>query len=276
MNPAAADNWFSRAVSKMVGKTPFAIAGGGKEMTRSPEGPAGAGQFPSTHWSIVLQARDRASPQADEALAELCRAYWYPLYAYIRHRAGSADQAQDLTQEFFARLLEKHFLGAVDRDKGRFRAFLLACCRHFLANERDRERAQKRGGGRPVLSLDFATAEERYLREPAHDVTAERLFERRWALTLLEQTLGQLEAEYRRDGKHGLYEQLHGTLIGGESTPYTQVGAVLGMSESAVKKAAQRLRHRYREVLRERICSTVDDPAHADDEIRSLFVALRP
>src|SRR5262245_56647689 len=204
------------------------------EMTRSTEDSASAGRFPSTHRSVILQARDRASPRADEALAELCRAYWYPLYAYVRHRAGSADQAQDLTQEFFSRLLEKSFLGAVDRDKGRFRAFLLACCRHFLSNERDRERAQKRGGGRTSLSLDFTSAEERYLREPAHDLTAERLFERRWALTLLDQTLGQLEAEYLRRGKQALYEQLHGTLIGDESTPYTQVGAVLGMSESAV------------------------------------------
>src|SRR5262245_43389420 len=213
----------------MLGKMPFAIIAGGKEMTHSAEGAAGAGQFPSTHWSVVLQARNRTSPRADEALAELCRAYWYPLYAYIRHRSASGDQAQDLTQEFFARLLEKPFLDTVDRDKGRFRAFLLACCRHFLANERDRERAQKRGGGRPALSLDFATAEERYLREPAHDVTAERLFERRWALTLLEQTLGQLEAEYLQGGKQALYEQLHGTLIGDVSTPYTQIGAVLGM-----------------------------------------------
>ncbi|HKB41296.1 MAG TPA: sigma-70 family RNA polymerase sigma factor, partial [Gemmataceae bacterium] len=237
-------------------------------MMRSPEEPAGARQFPSTHWSVILQARDQASPRADEALAELCRTYWYPLYAYIRHRTGSADQAQDLTQEFFARLLEKSFLGAVDPDRGRFRAFLLACCRHFLSNERDRERAQKRGGGQPLLSLDFTSAEERYRCEPAHDVTAERLFERRWALTLLEQTLGQLETEYRRDGKERLYELLHGTLIGEESLGYTQVGEELGLSEAAVKKAAQRLRQRYREILRERICATVDDPAHADDEIR--------
>src|SRR5262245_12139026 len=260
----------------MLGKMPFAIIAGGKEMTHSAEGAAGAGQFPSTHWSVVLQARNRTSPRADEALAELCRAYWYPLYAYIRHRAASADQVQDLTQEFFARLLEKPFLDTVDRDRGRFRAFLLACCRHFLSNERDRERAQKRGGGQPVLSLDFTAAEERYRSEPAHDVTPERLFERRWALTLLEQTLGQLETEYRRDGKERLYELLHGTLIGEESLAYTQVGEELGLSEAAVKKAAQRLRQRYREILRERICSTVDDPAHADDEIRSLFAALRP
>src|SRR5262249_47503652 len=149
-----------------------------------------------------------------EALAALCRAYWYPLYAFLRREVGSADRAEELTQEFFARLLEKDFLSAVDRARGRFRSFLLACCRHFLSNQRDHDRAEKRGGGRPPVSLDLRGADERYLREPAHGLTAERLFERRWALTLLEQTLERLGAEYRAEGKGALYERLQAALVG--------------------------------------------------------------
>src|SRR5262249_12229498 len=147
-----------------------------------------AGHFATTHWSVVLRAQQRAAPAARDALAALCRVYWYPLYAYVRRRVASADRAEELTQEFFARLLEKNYLDPVEPARGKFRAFLLACCKPFLANERDREHAQKRGGGRAPLPLDFHGAADRYRREPAHEETPEHLFERRWALALLDET----------------------------------------------------------------------------------------
>jgi RNA polymerase sigma-70 factor (ECF subfamily) len=234
-----------------------------------------SGDFASTRWSVVLLARDRAAAEADAALEALCRAYWYPLYAYIRRQVGSADQAEELTQEFFTRFLEKDFLDAVDRDRGRFRSFLLACCKHFLANERDRVRAQKRGGGRALLSLDFVSAAERYHREPADSLTPERLFERRWVLTLLDQVLDQLGREFHADGKGPLFERLKLALVGAtEALPYAAIGAELGMTEAAVKKAAQRLRRRYREIFRERIAATVGSPEEIEDEIRALFAVL--
>jgi RNA polymerase sigma-70 factor (ECF subfamily) len=234
-----------------------------------------ADQMPSTLWSVVLRARDRATPEADEALAVLCRAYWYPLYVYIRRQVGSADQAENLTQAFFARLLEKDFLAAVDAHKGKFRAFLLACCKHFLANERDRQRAQKRGGGQPLVSLDRPSAEERYSREPADTFDPERHYQRSWALVLLEQTLEQLRQEYHGGGKGPLYEQLKGALLGEDSAlSYAEIGAAVGMSDAAVKKAAQRLRQRYRELLKERIAATVDGPEAVEEEVRELFAVL--
>lgn len=231
--------------------------------------------FAPTQWSLVLLARDRASPRADEALATLCRAYWYPLYAYIRRQVPTAEQAEDLTQEFFARLLEKDFLRTVDRGRGRFRAFLLACCKHFLANERDRAGARKRGEGCAVLSLDFASAADRYRREPADTLTPEKLFERRWALTLLDQALERLGREWAGAGKGELFDHLKATLVDATGKPsHAEAAAALGMSEAAVKKAAQRLRERYRLLLRELIAATVDGPGEIDDEIRSLFAAL--
>ena len=230
--------------------------------------PAG---FASTRWSLVLLARDGA----DAALETLCRTYWYPVYAYVRRQTGAADQAEDLTQGFFTRLLEKDFLGAVDRDKGRFRAFLLACCKHFLANERDRARAQKRGGGLRVLSLDFAAAAERYRLEPVDSLAPDKLFDRRWALTLLDSVLDQLGREFHDAGKGPLFERLKPALVGAtDALSSARIGAELGMTESAVKKAAQRLRHRYRDILREQIAATVDGPDEVEDEIRSLFAVL--
>jgi len=234
-----------------------------------------AGQFASTHWSLIVLARGRPAPEADEALAALCRVYWYPLYVYIRRQVGSADRAEELTQEFFVRLLQSDFLAHVDQARGRFRAFLLACCNHFLANQRDQERAQKRGGGRTILSLDFLSAEHRYQHEPADTLTPERLFDRRWALLLLQATLDRLRQEYHEAGKGPLYEHLKGALVGDPSAlAYAEIGAELGMSEAAVKKAAQRLRQRYREVLRAEILATVDGPERVEDEIRDLFNAL--
>jgi len=238
--------------------------------------PAPLGRFATTHWSLVLAARDQAAPQGREALAALCLAYWYPVYAYVRRRGYDAHQAQDLTQEFFTRLLERDFLASVDRDKGNFRSFLLAACKHFLANEHDRARAQKRGG-QTILPLDFNAAEGKFAREPAHDLTAEKLFDRRWALTLLDQVLDRLQAEYRQTGKHQLFERLKDCLSGdAEAAPYSQIAAELNMSEAAVKMAVPRLRRRYRERLRQEIGQTVDDPRHVEQEIRDLFAAFRP
>jgi RNA polymerase sigma-70 factor (ECF subfamily) len=239
--------------------------------------PAPLGRFATTHWSLVLAARDQAAPQGREALATLCLTYWYPVYAYVRRRGHDAHQAQDLTQEFFTRLLERDFLASVDRDKGKFRSFLLAACKHFLSNEGDRARAQKRGGGQTILPLDFNEAEGKFAREPAHDLTAEKLFDRRWALTLLDQVLDRLQAEYRQAGKGQLFERLKDSLSGDmDAAPYSQVAAELSMSEAAVKMAVHRLRRRYRERLREEIGQTVDDPRHVEQEIRDLFAAFRP
>lgn len=237
--------------------------------------PAGGRRFLTTRWSLVAAAQDGDSAEAREALAALCGAYWYPLYAFIRREGHDPDRAQDLTQEFFARLLEKDYLAAVDRRKGRFRSFLLTACKHFLANERDRALAQKRGGGRSVVPIDFDVADGRYSREPAHALTAERLFQRRWALALLEQVLARLREEFRSAGKGAHFERLKVTLTGEKGAPaYRQLGGELGLSEGAVKVAVHRLRQRYRELLREEIAQTVDDPEHVEDEIRELFIAL--
>jgi RNA polymerase sigma-70 factor (ECF subfamily) len=238
-------------------------------------GHAGAGRFATTHWSLVVAAREGARPQAREALAALCGAYWYPLYAFIRRQDYAADQAQDLAQEFFARLLEKDFLQAADPAKGKFRSFLLAACKHFLANERDRTHAQKRGGDRTFLPIDFDSAEGRYSREPSHALTPERLFERRWALTLLDQVLAQLGEEFRQSDKGLLFEHLKVFLTGEKDTlSYRQVADELGLTEGAVKVAVHRLRGRYRELLCAEIARTVDDPGRVEDEIRDLFAAL--
>ncbi len=240
-------------------------------------GMSAPGRFATTHWSLIAAARDGSASQARAALAALCAAYWYPLYAFIRRQGHNADEAQDLTQGFFARLLEKDFLAAIDRDKGRFRSFLLAACKHFLANEHDRAHAQKRGGGREPLSLDFHTAEGRYGLEPADTLTPERLFDRQWALTLLDQVLARLRTEFRQADKAALFERLKGFLMGEKSTtPYAQLAAELGMTEGAVKVAVHRLRRRYRDLLQEEIGRTVRDPAEVKEEIADLFAALAP
>ncbi|HMC88053.1 MAG TPA: sigma-70 family RNA polymerase sigma factor [Gemmataceae bacterium] len=232
-------------------------------------------EFATTHWSLVLAAGDRDAPQAEEALASLCASYWYPLYAYVRRQGSPPEQAEDLTQEFFARLLEKQFLRDVHPEKGKFRAYLMACFRHFLANERDRPRAQKRGGGKTVLSLNFPDAETRYRLEPAHELTPERLYERQWALALLEQVLNRLRDEAVSTGHGKLFDALKIFLTGETpSVSYEQVAASLGLSVGAVKVAVHRQRHRYRELLREEIGRIVGDASEIDEEIQALFIAL--
>jgi len=231
-------------------------------------------EFATTHWSLVLAAGDRDAPQAEKALASLCASYWYPLYAYVRRQGSPPEQAEDLTQEFFARLLEKQFLRDVHPEKGKFRAYLMACFRHFLANERDRPRAQKRGGGKTVLSLNFPDAETRYRLEPARDLTPERLYERQWALALLEQVLNRLRDEAVSTGHGRLFDALKIFLTGeSPSVSYEQVAASLGLSVGAVKVAVHRQRRRYRELLREEI-GRIGDPSEIDEEIQALFTAL--
>jgi RNA polymerase sigma-70 factor (ECF subfamily) len=241
---------------------------------QSPDIPNSAG-FETTRWSVVLAAANGVTSESRDALAALCAGYWYPVYGFIRQRIHDPDRAADLTQGFFTRLLEKADLRSVDPAKGQFRAFLLAACKHFLSNEHDRETAQKRGGGRCPVSIDRRDAEGRYLVEPAHGLTPERLFERRWALAILEQSLDQLSREFRETGKGALYDRLKAVLTGAhDAVSYADVGQSLGMTEAAVKKAAQRLREQFRGILHERILETVSDPRLVDDEIRALFSSL--
>ena len=244
--------------------------------------PAGPAHFATTRWTLVVAAgaaRRDGTPEARKALGELCTLYWYPVYAYVRRRGKNAEDALDLTQGFFTRLIEKNDLAAADPARGRFRAWLLASVKHYLANEWDRATAKKRGGGRAVFSLDIDAddAEGRYRREPAHSLTPERIFDRRWALTTLEQALVALEAQCGQEGKAELFQALRPTLTAeatGDVTPYRQVAGQLGMSEGAVKVTAHRLRRQYRDLLRQAIAETVERPEDVDDEIRDLFAAL--
>jgi RNA polymerase sigma-70 factor (ECF subfamily) len=238
---------------------------------------AAAARFATTCWTVVAHAGDRDSPEAREALAELFRAYWYPVYAYLRRRGHSPHEAEDLTQGFFADLLARDFLKGIDPVKGKFRSFLLVALKNFLANRRDWHGRAKRGGKIPHLSLDYGDAESCYLREPAHEATPERLFERRWALTLLERVLDRLEREVNRENKGPLFERLKPALMGeSDAAAYARVGAELGMTEGAVKVAAHRLRRRYRALIQEEIARTLADPGDFEQEINALFQALRP
>ena len=234
-----------------------------------------AGRFATTRWSMVVEAGRPSSPEAAEALATLCGIYWFPLYAYVRRQGHSAEDAQDLTQEFFVYLLEKQTLKVANRERGRFRSFLLASMKNFLANEWRRGAAQKRGGERSVISLDFDDGENRYRLEPSHDATPERIFERQWALTLLEQALTKLRAEFDATGKIELFGRLEMFLGGQKSTvPYRELGDQLKMSEGAVKVAIHRMRRRYRALLREEIQRTIGAAGDVDEELRRLFETL--
>jgi RNA polymerase sigma-70 factor (ECF subfamily) len=206
---------------------------------------------------------------------ELARIYWFPLYAYIRHKGNSPEHAEDLVQGFFARLLEKESLAAVDPAKGKFRSFLLASLQNYLANEWDKARAAKRGGGRALISLDAQDAESRYLTEPATNQTPERIFEKRWALAVLERVLQRLRAEYVAKGQAEVFAALEHLLTSSSKEGYFEIAGKLQMNEGAVRLAAHRLRQRYRSILRDEIGQTVAEPNMVDEEIRQLLECLQ-
>jgi len=248
-------------------------SGPNREMPRAP-----AGNFAPTHWSLVLAAGGRSTPESEKALAALCATYWHPVYAYIRRRGYAIPEAEDLSQSFFTRLLEKNYLGVARRERGKFRSFLLTALNHFLANEWDRAQAQKRGGGRTLIQLEVDTAEGQYRLDEANTLTPEKLYEKRWALALLGKVLARLEEEFAGVGKVARFNRLKVFLTGAESqVPYCEVAAALGMSEGAVKVAVHRLRQRFRSLLRAEIAQTIDrpdDPGAIDDEIRYLLAVL--
>ena len=235
----------------------------------------GAVAFTTTHWSVVLTAQGR-SPRADEALEKLCRTYWWPLYGFVRRSGYRPEEAQDLTQSFFALLLERRDLDMVRREKGRLRSYLLVSLKNFLAKARRRELTIKRGEGRALVPLDELLARERADLEPSDNLTADKIYERRWALTLLEQVLARLENEYRAAGNARLFDCLKDFLSdepGHQSQ--AEIAAQLGMTENAVKQAFHRLRQRYRELLRDEIAQTVAAPGDAEDELRHFIAVLQ-
>ena len=229
----------------------------------------------TTRWTVVLHAGRKSSPQSDRALGELCQTYWYPLYAYVRRQGHSKEDAEDLAQAFFAKFLEKNYLEGLSAERGKFRAFLLASLKHFLANEWDKTQRQKRGGGVTMLSLDWQNADEHFHLDPPDPASPDKTFDREWALALLERVITRLRAECEADDKAKLFEQAKGYLMVGESAiPYAQAAQALGVDEGAVRVAVHRLRKRYRELLRDEIAQTLDDPAQVAEELRSLQAAL--
>jgi DNA-directed RNA polymerase specialized sigma24 family protein len=233
--------------------------------------------FPTTRWSQVLAAGDRAEPAARQALAELCGAYWYPIYAFIRRKGHGPDEALDLTQDYFTRLLETGVLASADRRRGRFRAFLRTDCGFFLSHHHEQRRALKRGGDQTALPIDARDAEGRYLREPVDATTPERLFDQAWALNLLDEVLKDLAREYADTGRAAQFQILQGAISKQtRQVSYADLAAQLETTEGAVQQAVQRLRKRYKGILRERIAATLDEPDEAaiNDEIRDLFAAL--
>lgn len=236
---------------------------------------SGAGRFATTHWSVVLQAGQPEAPGYQQALETLCRGYWFPLYAYLRRHGYDSHQAEDYTQAFFCRVLEKQVLRLADSKRGRFRSFLLATLKNFLADERDRARAQKRGGGRKLLSIDFNEAENQYALEPADRLSPEKLFDKSWALTVLERTMACLKTELAGKNKKELFDHLKIYLTAEkDSIPYRDTAAELNMTEAAVRTAVHRLRRHYRKSLRDEIAQTVTNEDQIDEEINDLFAAL--
>ncbi|HUC84861.1 MAG TPA: sigma-70 family RNA polymerase sigma factor [Candidatus Acidoferrales bacterium] len=232
--------------------------------------------FVTTHWSIVLSAQEGDSPRRSVAMEELCRSYWYPLYAYVRRHGYSVEDAQDLTQEFFARLLARNWVGSANPAKGRFRTFLLTAMNHFLADQWDRLKAQKRGGGQQTLSLDVATAETRFQMEPADPLTPEKNYERRWAQTVLETVFEKLRRAYAAEGKAALFDELKGSLTQARAAvPYQELATRLQVTEGALRAAVHRLRQRYRELLRTEVAHTVAGADEVEEELQYLFRALR-
>ena len=235
----------------------------------------GNAQFTATHWSVILTARQGDTSECSAALDALCRTYWYPLYAYARRQGCDAAAAQDMTQGFFARLLEKDYLQAVDPRKGKFRSFLLAGMKHFLANEWRRSHVQKRGGSVRFISLDDTSAEQQYLQAPAAGLTPEKFFEQQWATTLLDQTISRLRGEFVSGGKETLFDELKIFLTGEKAlSRYAELALKLQMTEAALKMAVSRMHQRYGELLRKEIANTVPTAADVEEELKALFAAL--
>lgn len=233
------------------------------------------GRFATTRWSLVIAAGRTSEPRSAEALAYLCELYWYPVYAFIRRQGHGPEDGADLTQEFFTRVLEKNYFHDADPARGHFRGFLCASVRHFLSNQRDRARAQRRGGRQPPISLDVENAEGRYQLEPRDDLTPEKLLDRRWALTLLEQVLTRVRDAHAAAGKAELFDRLKGFLTGdGAEVRYADVAQAMGTTEGAIKVAVHRLRRQYRDALVQEIAETVSDPADIHAEIEYLLKAV--
>ena len=232
--------------------------------------------FQPTHWSLVLAANQADSPEAQEALERLCQTYWYPVYIFIRRRGHDTEPAKDLTQEFFARLLAKQFLRVADRERGRFRTFLMSCVEHFLSNERKKEHALKRGGGLTFLPLDDAAVEDQYGAEPMDGLSPDKLLDRRWALTALDLTLKQLKQEFAESGRESLFEALQVHLSGAKDAPcsFAELGEHVGMTEAAVRQAASRIRSRFGELLRRTVAHTVASPQDLEAEMTHLRAVL--
>lgn len=235
-----------------------------------------SGDFRHTQWSVVLTAGQTDSPEAREALAELCQAYWHPVYAFIRRRGHEVEPAKDLTQEFFSRLIEKQYVRSADRERGRFRTFLLVCVEHFLSHERNKERARKRGGDYIFVALDDALAEERYGAEPLDEMSPDKLFDQRWAMTLLERSLQELKQEYAQAGKAAQFDALEVFLSGAKEAPcsYAELGSRLDLTEGAARQAAFRMRSRFGELLRTALAQTVAGPQELEMEMNHLRAAL--
>ena len=231
--------------------------------------------FATTHWTVVLAAGQRSTPQSDRALEELCRTYWFPLYAYVRRRGHTKEDAEDLTQAFFARFLARNYLESLRAERGRFRAFLLASLKHFLANERDKSQTQKRGGGEAPLSLDWQTADTQFQVAATNEPSPDQAFDREWAVTLLARVIERLQAECAAEGRAELFEQLKIFLtVGKGELSHAEAAQKLGMDETAVRVAVHRLRKRYRQLLRDEIAQTLADDADVDAEMRALFGAF--
>jgi RNA polymerase sigma-70 factor (ECF subfamily) len=234
----------------------------------------GPRRFETTHWSLIIRAGDAQAPDAAAALATLCETYWYPVYAFVRRSGRSVEDAQDLTQAFFTKVLEKNYFKDARQDRGRFRSFLLASVRHFLSNQRDFDRAGKRGGGQVPLSLEFDDGERTYQIDPADDATPESVYERRWALAALDAGMRRVSMKYEGEPRRRLFEHLKPFLTGADPQSYADLSARLDMTEGALRVATHRLRQQFAASLREVIAETVETPDEVSDELRHLMTVV--